>query len=215
MIRSFFYLIGEQMSKITVIVSDLGNVLIPFDYSIVINKLNKIDEGLGDRFAERYEKNYRVHRAYEKWELTEDEFTDIMLEWVEGHLNKTEFCKLFSEVFTVNEKMVSLLPKLKKNYKMVLLSNTNYIHRKFGWGSYPFIKHFEKLILSYEIGALKPEPAIYKAVEEYTKRPPEEHIFIDDVLEYAEAAKKLGWDAIHFKSYEQTAEELKKRGILF
>jgi len=88
-------------------------------------------------------------------------------------------------------------------------SNTNYIHRKFGWGSYPFVKHFEKLILSYEIGALKPEPAIYKAVEEYTKRPPEEHIFIDDVMEYAEAARNLGWDAIHFNSYEQTTEELK------
>ena len=44
-------------SKIKVIVFDLGNVLIPFDYNILIEAMNKIDEGLGNRFAKKYYDN--------------------------------------------------------------------------------------------------------------------------------------------------------------
>ena len=76
------------------------------------------------------------------------------------------------------------------------------------------LKYFEKLILSHEVGACKPEEKIYRAVEEYTKLPSAEHIFIDDIFEYAEGAKKLGWDAIQFKSYEQLINELKIREII-
>jgi len=42
-----------------------------------------------------------------------------------------------------------------------------------------------------------------------------EHLFIDDVKEYADAAKKLGWDAINFLSEQQCIDELKKRNIKF
>ena len=40
------------MRNYSVIVSDLGNVLIPFDYNNAINKLEKIEPGLGNRFFE-------------------------------------------------------------------------------------------------------------------------------------------------------------------
>ena len=110
--------------------------------------------------------------------------------------------------------MVALLEELGKRYRLVLLSNTNKIHRDYGWGQLPFLKHFEKLILSYEVHAVKPEPEIYRAVEAYTKMPPEQHLFIDDILEYTEAAKKLGWDAIQYLNYNQLVEEFKKREVL-
>ena len=40
-------------------------------------------------------------------------------------------------------------------------------------------------------------------------------IFIDDIPEYAEAAKSIGWDAIRFENYNQLVEELKKKNIRF
>jgi HAD superfamily hydrolase (TIGR01509 family) len=114
----------------------------------------------------------------------------------------------------VNEDVAGLLPELKKKYMLVLLSNTNSIHQKYGWNEYEFLKLFDKLILSHEVNALKPEPAIYKKVEAFTRKPPEEHIFIDDIEEYAESAKKAGWEAVWFKNYENLVEEFKERKIL-
>jgi putative hydrolase of the HAD superfamily len=94
------------------------------------------------------------------------------------------------------------------------MSNTNWIHHEYAWGKYEFINLFDKLVLSYEVRSVKPEPDIYKAVEAFTGRSPAEHIFIDDIAEYAEAAKALGWDAIQFINNEQLVKELSNRGIL-
>jgi len=200
--------------KYSVIVFDLGNVLIPFDYSIIIKKLNVVEEGLGESFYKKYQSDYHIHRQLETWELSTDDFLNIMMEWTNYKISKVEFCEIYSGIFTVNEDVAALLPVLKKKYKLVLLSNTNFIHQKYGWEKYEFLKHFDKLILSHEVGAIKPQEKIYKAVEAFTKLPSAEHLFIDDVLEYADGAKNNGWDAIQFLNYNNLVEELKSRDII-
>jgi len=200
--------------KYSVIVFDLGNVLIPFDYNLMMNKLDAINPGLGKRFFDSYKNNYDVHRNFESGKLAHEKFIEQMLLWCENSIDEKIFCTYFSDIFTVNEDVASLLPKLKeKGYKLILLSNTNEIHREYGYKHYEFLNYFDKLFLSHQVGFVKPEPEIYKAVEEYTKAKPEEHIFIDDVLEYAEGAKSVGWDAIQFKNYEQLLNELKEKNI--
>ena len=198
----------------SVVVFDLGNVLIPFDYNIVINRFNNISSGLGDKFVEYYKSNYEIHRGFECGDLSEDEFIGKMLDVLENKVNKETFCNAYSKIFKVNEDVAALLPELKKNYKLVLLSNTNSIHMEYGWKGYEFLNNFDKLILSHEVGAVKPEPEIYKAVEEFTGEKPEKHIFIDDVKEYAEGAKTMGWDAVQFTDYENLVKDLKARNIL-
>ena len=56
--------------KYSVIVFDLGNVLIPFDYTKPIQYFNNLKPGLGDRFAVLYKNNYHVHREFEKGAIT-------------------------------------------------------------------------------------------------------------------------------------------------
>ncbi|MBN1299927.1 MAG: HAD-IA family hydrolase [Melioribacteraceae bacterium] len=198
-----------------VIVFDLGNVLIPFDYSIIIKKLNLIREGLGDHFVKKYNDNYHLHRSFEKWELSTDNFISIMLGWLDHLISSEEFCSLYSDIFTLNEETISLLPKLKLNYKLVLLSNTNYIHQKYGWEKYGFFYNFDKLILSHEVGAVKPEAKIYKAVEEFSNELPGAHLFIDDIQDYVNGAKRMGWDAVQFTGYADLVNEFKSRNIIF
>jgi glucose-1-phosphatase len=200
-------------SRFSVIVFDLGNVLLPFNYQVMLEKLDKIEKNLGQRFLKFYQDNYNIHRAFEKGELSEEEFINIMLESLDNKLDRETFCNYYSKIFTENKNVTSLLPELKKNYMLVLLSNTNSIHKEYGWKDFDFIKYFDGLILSHEVKAFKPEKRIYKAVEEFTQKPPGEHLFIDDVLEYSDAAKKLGWDAIHFTGYESLIKEFEERGI--
>lgn len=202
------------MKKYSVIVFDLGNVLIPFDYNIAVNKFNQAEDSLGTRFLEFYKNNYELHRRHERSDISADDFITKILTELNSSIDRELFCRIFGEIFSINEKLVALLPELKKKYTLVMLSNTNHIHTDYGWKNFPFVKYFDKLILSHEVHAVKPEPAIYKAVEAFTKKPPQEHIFIDDIAEYAEAAKKVGWDAVQYINYDQLVSDFKIRGIL-
>ncbi|MEO8398438.1 MAG: HAD family phosphatase [Ignavibacteriaceae bacterium] len=200
--------------KYSVIVFDLGNVQIPFDYSIVAKKLNEIEKDLGTKFTNFYQNNYAVHRSFERGDISEEEFIKTMLDSIDNKIDAETFYKIYSDIFKVNEDVVSLLPKLKEKYMLVLLSNTNSVHKKYGWGKYDFLKIYDKLILSHEANSVKPEEKIYRAVEAFTKKPSDEHFFIDDIPEYVKAAKKIGWDAVQFTNYEQLVADLKKRNIL-
>ena len=200
--------------KYSAIVFDLGNVLIPFDYSIAINKLNQIEQGLGNRFFEHYKSNYPLHREFEKGRIPESEFVNKMLEVVNHKIDADTFCRLYADIFSLNTDVISLLPILKKNYKLFLLSNTDSIHKKYGWEKYNFLSNFEKLIFSFEVGSVKPEEKIYRAVESASGLVCEEHLFIDDIQEYVEAANNIGWDGVQFVNYKKLEQDLKSRNII-
>lgn len=202
------------MKKYSVIVFDLGKVLIPFDYEPVIEKFNQLKPNLGNKFKQLYAENYHIHQRFERGELTQDVFVTTMLEWLEGTITAEEFCQVFSNIFTINQAVVELLPVLKKNYTLVLLSNTNEMHKNYGYGHYNFLNHFDKLVLSHEAGAIKPEEKIYRTVEAFTQKPSNEHFFIDDILEYVEGAKKCGWGGTQFVGYEKLVEVLKAEEIM-
>jgi len=202
------------MRNYSVIVSDLGNVLIPFDYNNAVNKLEKIEPGLGNRFFEFIKSHYDIHRKFERGDINSEEFLKKIMPELEGKVSEKEFKHLYSQIFRVNEGLVDLYTELKKKYTLVLMSNTNELHYEFGWGKYEFLNLFDKMVLSYEVHFVKPEHGIYKAVETFTGRPPEEHIFIDDISEYAEAAKSRGWDAVQFINNEQLVKDLINKGIM-
>ena len=203
-----------KIKKYSAIVFDLGKVLIPFDYAPAIDKFNKIEDGLGNRFIEFYKSNYNFHRDFEKGKISESNFVTKMLEVVDHKIEAETFKRYYADIFSLNEDVVSLLPILKKDYKLFLLSNTDSIHQKYGWQKYEFLKYFDKLILSHEVRSVKPEEKIYRAVEEASGFPSVEHFYIDDIQEYVDAAIKLGWDAVQFANYQQLLKDLKERNIL-
>ncbi len=196
------------------VVFDLGNVLLKFDYQIIIDSINKIEKGLGDKFAQLYYDNYHLHEQLEKDDISVQDFTNIMLTWLDNKITAEKFYHIYSDMFTPNNDVIELLPKIKLNYKLFLLSNTNYIHQKYGWQQYEFLKYFDKLILSQEIKARKPEEEIFKKAQEIISCKPAEIFFTDDVAEYVEAAKKSGWDAVQFTNFDGLDTELRKRNIL-
>lgn len=202
------------MKKYSVIVFDLGNVLLPFNYSKPMSYFNGLKKGLGDKFAKLYRENYHVHREFESGLLSEEQYLKTVLTWLEHTVTEEQFCNIYSDIFTMNRNVIELIPALKEKYKVVLLSNTNSIHKRYGYGHLDFIKWFDKVFLSHEIGAVKPEEKIYRAVESYTQKKSSEHFFIDDIQEYVDGAKKCRWNGVQFVNYEKLIEDFKNRGIL-
>ena len=200
--------------KYSAIVFDLGNVLIPFDYSKTIERINEVESGLGNRFYDYYKENYHVHRDFERGKIAETDFISKMLTAIDNKIDAETFCDYYSDIFSLNKKVISLLPVLKENYMLFLLSNTDIIHKKYRWEKYEFLKYFDEVILSFEVGSVKPEEKIYRAVEKVSGSPPQEHFYTDDIQEYVDAAKKIGWDAVQFVNFQKLVSDLKQRKIL-
>ncbi len=83
-----------------------------------------------------------------------------------------------------------------------MLSNTNSIHKKFGWAQYNFLENFDHLVLSHEVKFVKPEKEIYIYTQNIFSNKPQEIFYIDDVLEYIQAAQNIGWNTYHFDNEE-------------
>jgi putative hydrolase of the HAD superfamily len=125
-----------------------------------------------------------------------------------------EFCDLYSSIF-LPETIIpeSMLAGLRRNYRLLLLSNTNAIHFAMVREHYPLLRHFHDYVLSYQVGVLKPAPEIYQAALACAGCLPRECFYTDDIAEYVEAARRQGLDAVQFYSLAQLKEELGKRGV--
>jgi putative hydrolase of the HAD superfamily len=100
-------------------------------------------------------------------------------------------------------------------HRVGVLSNTNELHWDFVTsGRFAMIPDdFEVTALSYEIGAIKPDPRIFAAAAELAGVAPEEVFFTDDMPGHVEAACRAGFDAVEFTTAVKLAEDLRKRGV--
>ena len=82
------------------------------------------------------------------------------------------------------------------------------VEREFDW-----IHRFDVLVWSYQFGAVKPDPSIYRHTLAELGTQPEETLFIDDKRPNVEAARALGIQAIEYSSVERLREELIAAGL--
>lgn len=67
---------------------------------------------------------------------------------------------------------------------------------------------FEGIVISGEVGLLKPEPAIFEHLLRQFALAADQSVFIDDVVENVKAARAAGLAAIHFEGAAACAREL-------
>ena len=72
----------------------------------------------------------------------------------------------------------------------------------------PVDEIFETVVDSAFVGLRKPDPAIYAVVLERLQLPAAACAFVDDIAVNVEAARELGFAAVHFRSNEQAIAEL-------
>jgi putative hydrolase of the HAD superfamily len=74
---------------------------------------------------------------------------------------------------------------------------------------------FTVFALSFQIGALKPDPKIYRAAAELAGVAPGEILFCDDILGHVTGAREAGFDAVQYTSTPALVAELHDRGLRF
>jgi FMN phosphatase YigB (HAD superfamily) len=164
-----------------------------------------------------FEKFQTEKREAIKTGKTDEEF---WLEYAEKHGIKLpvdwgeQLKTAMVDALNVNTPMYFIIKELgERKIRVGLLSNIDERLARFIRGFGLFIP-FEPCLLSYEIGAEKPDPKAYETLIEKLKMPAKEIVFIDDKQENVDAAKRLGIDAILFQSPDQIRHELQKRTLL-
>lgn len=79
---------------------------------------------------------------------------------------------------------------------------------------YPFLRHFDRDFISGHLGVIKPDPAIYAALEETSGFPPQALLFTDDRIDNINAAAQRGWQTHHFTGPQGWADRLVSAGLL-
>lgn len=109
----------------------------------------------------------------------------------------------------IDRALLNFLRSLRGRYKTGLISNA--------WGDLrefilreKFDDAFDKMIISAEAGAAKPDPKIYRIALEQLEVSPNEAVFVDDFIENIEACERIGMRGIHFKDAESAIEQVKK-----
>lgn len=78
----------------------------------------------------------------------------------------------------------------------------------------PSLALFEDIVVSGEIGLIKPDPRIYAHTNTHCRLNPPATAFIDDMPANVAAGRAAGWHALHFTSPEQLRADLATLGLL-
>jgi glucose-1-phosphatase len=195
------------------IIFDLGKVLIHFDFTRGYRALEGLCPYTALEIPGRIWGTGLVER-FETGLVEPREFVEQFSRILDLPVDYDRFCEIWSCIFGDTLIPESLLEALAARYRLLLLSNTNALHFAMLRVTYGhLLRHFHDLILSYEVRAIKPQPAIYRAALERAGCLPGECFYTDDIADYVAAARQMGIDAVQFESREQIEREMRGRGI--
>ena len=205
---------GIENSQLAIIF-DLGGVLIDWDPRHLYKKLFNGDDDKMEWFLKNICKS--------EWNEQQDagrplaEATELL---VNAHPEYESLIRAFygrwiEMVGGAIEPTVEIMKELKeKGYPVHALSNWSMETFPLVANEYPFLNWFDVRIISGAIGLAKPDPKIYQHLLTKIDKPASECLFIDDNALNIEAANKLGFHTIHFRSPEQLRAEMIKNDIL-
>lgn len=204
----------------TPLIFDFGNVVAFFSYARACEELGKRVGLSGQEFLDRLAGKgfHSVVAEYERGGLTTESFCAAAIRLIEGDPPVTveEFAAAWSDIFWLNEPVARLVRALRqRRHVLVLGSNTNELHaRRFRVQFAETLASFDQLVLSYEIHASKPSSLFYQAcVRACGADRPQSCVFIDDMAENVEGARRAGLQAIQFVNLAQLRADLEELGV--
>jgi FMN phosphatase YigB (HAD superfamily) len=196
------------------IIFDLGKVLVDFDYSIAARKIAARSVHAPEDLH-LFLGNSPLLVEFETGAISRLEIFEAVRAETGFRGTLEEFGSYFAEIFSEIHEMTVLHSELRqRGLKTYIFSNTNDLAIEHVRRNFPFFENFDGYIFSYEVGAMKPQPKIYEAMEKMCSRIGKDLIYIDDREENVAAGTARGWRAIHHRTPKQTRAELVKFGVL-
>jgi putative hydrolase of the HAD superfamily len=198
---------------IEAVLFDLGNVVVRFDHRIAARKIGKFSSLPAEKIYDLFFDSPLV-QSFEEGRVSSAEFFERIKDMLSLNIGYEEFVPIWNEIFFENPGIEEIIGRLKKRFKIFLISNVNQLHFDYIRNRFDILGEFEKFILSYQVGARKPDRKIYEMAIKETGLAAEKILYTDDRLELIEAGRSLGLGAIHFKGVKEFNEELRRLNLI-
>ena len=212
-------MIEDSLGEIEFVFFDLGNILLSFDPNVAC-------ENVARRFAVTAEEARQaiydsdLQHRFERGQLTGEAFAEQVrsaLGRTSDQMPTAELLEAVSDMFEPVDSMPEALQAVRDaGLPVGLLSNTCHAH--WDWirrQRYPATEFpFDVTILSYEVGAMKPDAAIYEAAERSCGVPLERILFLDDRAENVAGAAQGNWRAVECVGGPASWEVLRRHGAV-
>lgn len=202
-------------TKIRAILFDFGNVLLEWNPRYVYRRYFPNDEQAMERFLHEVD--------FTNWNLQQDKgrsFAEGIAVLSKQFPHYAELIQAYHDNWIDSivghvEGTVDIMKRLKRaGYALYGLSNWSAETFPIAREQYDFFDLLDDIILSGEVGSVKPEPEIFEIAVRRIGKPANECLFIDDSLANIEQARKMGFATIHFQSPEQLEQDLHRLEIL-
>lgn len=194
---------------------DLGRVIVDFDHAIAWENVAVLT-GLAAADVQRFFTAEDRPRGIETGQLDWSDLHAAFVEEMATEVDADALAKAAGAIFTLRTEMLPVIAAIQRaRVPLGILSNTCDIHwqhlLRCRYGILP--GGLSPLVLSYEVGAMKPDPRIYVAAAEQAGVEARQIFFCDDIPAHVEAARVAGWDAEVFCSARQLIGQLSARGV--
>jgi 2-haloacid dehalogenase len=196
------------------VVFDLGGVLIDWNPRHLYRKLFD-DEAIMEWFLAEV-----CHTA---WNEEQDRGRTFAAAIEEAAARHPEHRPLIAAYFERWDEMmagpiagsVAILEEMKDaGFELHALTNWSAETFPFARERFAFLDRFETILVSADVGLIKPDPAIFELLLARLGRTAADCLYIDDNPKNAAAAAALGFDAIAFERPDQLRRALSDRGLV-
>ena len=185
---------------------DLGGVIIDIERRRCVDAYSKLGLADADTYFGEYAQS-GIFMAIEDGSMNVDDFHAAMRELLPDSVSDYQIDTAFQKfIVGIPVERLQTLRKLRRDgYGIYLLSNTNPIMRRgvisteFGTDGLRREDYFDGMVTSFDARSAKPDAGIFEYAIEQLGIEPSETLFFDDSLANVEAAKALGFEAVHVK----------------
>ncbi len=209
------------MGQIKNIIFDLGGVIINLDIPKTISEFNKLSNQSFESIYNQLQQT-PVFDLFDKGQITEKDFFVELKKALQNDVTDEELLFAWNAMLLDFPKhRLELLSKLKPNYRLFLLSNTNESHvlefekTLFASHGYQNLEpFFEKVYYSCRMNQRKPNADIFESVLNENNLIAEETLFIDDSPQHVEGALTLGIKAMLLEKNNEVEDLLKELKLI-
>lgn len=198
---------------VKVVFFDLGNVIVRVNMAAAIAR---IAEEFHIPETSVLEPSLLVlEKQFEKGQITIEEHLIAVkkIYKFDGQIGVPDLERIWQAGFDLNPEVWRIVQNLRKQVSVYLLSNTNVLHIRAIRRKYDILDNLDGLVLSYEAGALKPEPEIYEYALRKAGISSGDALFIDDLAENVAGAERLGIKAHQFTKVSGLEFYLRENGL--
>jgi FMN phosphatase YigB (HAD superfamily) len=129
------------------------------------------------------------------------------------HLPDVWLVDQWCDIFSPMHGALALVDRLAGQCCRGLISNTNRLHFEWVDRHFGIRDRLDVVVVSHEVGSLKPSCAIYEAALQSANVAAERAFYVDDIPAFVEAAQRLSWQATVFAGVDALAGTLRQLGF--